>query len=59
MFGFVVDCRSPNDFKTHLCSSLISGAIATLIAAPIDYIKTRIQGQPVSADGKALLFKYF
>jgi len=34
-------------FPTHLVASLMCGLVATFFAAPIDFIKTRMQGQPI------------
>eukprot|EP01129_Flabellula_baltica_P006544 TRINITY_DN2461_c0_g1_i1.p1 TRINITY_DN2461_c0_g1~~TRINITY_DN2461_c0_g1_i1.p1 ORF type:complete len:331 (+),score=56.08 TRINITY_DN2461_c0_g1_i1:35-994(+) len=44
-------------FPTHLAASLASGLIASIFANPIDFIKTRIQGQPVDASGKGIHYK--
>jgi solute carrier family 25 protein 14/30 len=45
-------------FPTHLAASLICGLVATLFAAPIDFIKTRMQGQPIDhKSGKGLIYR--
>jgi len=45
-------------FPTHLAASLICGLVATCFAAPIDFIKTRMQGQPIDPITKVgLLYK--
>jgi len=45
-------------FPTHLAASLVSGLIATFFAAPIDFIKTRMQGQPIDPKtGRGLVYK--
>jgi len=45
-------------FPTHLAASLICGLVATLFAAPIDFIKTRMQGQPIDHNtGKGVIYR--
>jgi hypothetical protein len=45
-------------FPTHLFASLMCGLVATAFAAPIDFLKTRLQSQPLSIhDGKGLYYK--
>jgi len=45
-------------FPTHLAASLVSGLVATFFAAPIDFIKTRMQGQPIDPKtGRGILYK--
>jgi len=45
-------------FPTHFLASLICGLVATLLASPIDYIKTNLQAQPIDQrTGKGLYYK--
>eukprot|EP01126_Amoeba_proteus_P003988 TRINITY_DN11359_c0_g1_i2.p1 TRINITY_DN11359_c0_g1~~TRINITY_DN11359_c0_g1_i2.p1 ORF type:complete len:308 (-),score=32.03 TRINITY_DN11359_c0_g1_i2:221-1144(-) len=42
----------------HLGASLISGLVATFFSAPVDFLKTRLQSQPLGQNGKGLIYRH-
>eukprot|EP01128_Nolandella_sp_AFSM9_P006784 TRINITY_DN3565_c0_g1_i1.p1 TRINITY_DN3565_c0_g1~~TRINITY_DN3565_c0_g1_i1.p1 ORF type:complete len:299 (+),score=20.29 TRINITY_DN3565_c0_g1_i1:295-1191(+) len=49
--GYLREAWRMNDGPTlHIFSALMSGLLATIICAPIDFIKTRVQGQEIGGD---------
>uniref|UniRef100_A0A6B2LCJ4 Mitochondrial carrier protein n=1 Tax=Arcella intermedia TaxID=1963864 RepID=A0A6B2LCJ4_9EUKA len=49
--------RCEDTTSTHLIASLITGWVSTFFSSPMDFVKTRLQGQPVGVDGKGLAYR--
>ena len=41
----------------HFATAMTSGLLATVVSSPFDVVKSRVMGQPLSADGKGTLYK--
>lgn len=44
--------------RAHLGASLVTGLVSTTVVSPVDFIKTRMQSQPLDSNGKGVAYRY-